>query len=232
MEQQLLKVTDLKVEINNHVILTDIHFEVSKEETVAVIGPNGAGKTMLYRALLGLIPYSGKVEWGEGVKIGYVPQRLYVEPDLPLTTAEFFGLKQQSKGDVARVLAAVGFEKEGRLLKSKLGVLSGGELQRVLIAWAIVDKPDILLFDEPLTGVDISAEETIYGLLKKLQNQEKMAMMLISHELQIVYQYATKVICLNKERLCYGPPHEALTAETLMKLFGQHISIHDHHDHG
>jgi zinc transport system ATP-binding protein len=111
-----------------------------------------------------------------------------------------------------------------------LGFLSGGQLQRVLIAWALAGHPDILLFDEPTTGVDLSAEESIYSLLKKLQDQESLTLILISHELQVVYRYATNVLCLNKEGLCYGPPHQALTQDALSKLFGEHTSIY-HHQH-
>lgn len=239
MEKPLLTVSNLKVEVNKQLILNDINLEAKRNETLAIIGPNGAGKTMLFRALLGLIPYEGEIMWKPGVKIGYVPQRFYIEPDLPLTTAEFFALKENHPKEIAATLAAVGFEEdkphkghvEEHILKRRLGVLSGGELQRVLIAWALVGHPDILLFDEPTTGVDVSAEETIYGLLHKLQEKEKMAVMLISHDLQVVYRYATKVVCLNKERLCYGPPREVLDKESLARLYGNDVGVYQHH-HG
>jgi len=240
MEDILLKVTNLKVKYGQNSILNNVSFDVKEDETLAIIGPNGAGKTVLFRALLGLIPYEGKIEWKAGLKIGYVPQKLFIEPDLPLTTQEFFNLKEKNKKEVENVLLLVGFKKDStdknhiinQILKRKIGVLSGGELQRVLIAWALLGHPDILLFDEPTTGIDISTEETIYGLLHKLQEKEKLTIMLISHELQVVYNYATNVICLNKEKVCIGPPREVLDKESLAKIFGGHVGIylHDHHE--
>lgn len=238
MDQSLLTVSNLTVRINNQVILENFNFDVKKDETVAFIGPNGAGKTVLFRALLGIIPYQGIIKWQKNIKIGYVPQRLYVEPDLPMTTREFFGLKEGNRDKVAQALAAVGFEEdkpheahlEEHILKRKLGVLSGGELQRVLIAWAILGHPDVLLFDEPTAGVDVSAEESIYGLLHHLQEQEKMTTLLISHDLQVVYKYASKVVCVNKEQVCYGTPLTQLNQETLAKLYGANVGFYKH-DH-
>ena len=232
----LLRVKDLKVKFDHHVALDDISFEVKKGETLAVIGPNGAGKSVLFRALLGLIPYSGKIEWAEDIDVGYVPQRLAIAKDLPLTTEEFFALKEKNKKEVRNALTAVGFEEDkphkGHLthhvLKRKIGVLSGGELQRVLIAFALLGGPEVLLFDEPTSGVDVSSEETIYGLLHKLQEQKGLTMILISHELQVVYKYATTVICLNKEKVCFGPPREVLDRESLEKLYGGEVGYYHH----
>lgn len=239
MDDVLLKVSGLKVISNQQVLLRDISFEVKKDETLAVIGPNGAGKTTLFRALLGLIPYEGKIEWKTGVKIGYVPQRLYIENDLPLTTLEFFLMKEKNLDEIYNALLSVGFEKhcpeknhlDKHVLKKKLGVLSGGELQRVLIAWALLGKPEVLLFDEPTAGIDVSAEQSIYGLLHQLSEKENLTILLISHELQVVYKYANRVICLNKEKICFGPPREVLDKDSLNKLFGNTagLYLHDHH---
>ena len=169
---QLLKVSNLKIVLEGQLILDDVSFDLQKNETLAVIGPNGAGKTTLFRALLGLVPYTGEIVWEKGVKIGYVPQRLSVEKDFPLTVKEFFYLRgdQVTETEIKRVLNLVGFEDEG-LLKKKLGVLSGGEMQRVLISWALLNHPDVLLFDEPTSGVDISAEISIYSLLNKIHEK-------------------------------------------------------------
>jgi len=239
-DSTILSVSNLKVKFDNHVILKGIDFEVKENETLAVIGPNGAGKTVLFRALLGLIPYSGKITWKPGVKIGYVPQKLAIAKDLPLTTEEFFQLKERDKNEVARVLATVGFEEdkphEGHLtehvLKRKIGALSGGEQQRVLIAFALLGSPRVLLFDEPTSGVDISSEESIYLLLHKLQKSQKLTIILISHELQVVNHYATKVLCLNKERLCYGSPSQVLDKEKLEQVYGGSVGFYHHqHEH-
>jgi len=226
----LLDVSHLTVELAGHKIIADLSFQVLPGDTLAIIGPNGAGKTVLFKALLGLLPYSGQISWPKEIRIGYVPQRLYVESDLPLTTAEFFHLKNAKNPEIHRVMAAVGFTDPHEILNSKLGVLSGGQLQRILIAWALVGHPQVLLFDEPTTGVDLSAEESIYSLLNKLQHQENLTLLLISHELQVVYKYATNVLCLNKEGLCFGPPKKALTQEALNKLFGENVSVY-HHKH-
>jgi zinc transport system ATP-binding protein len=235
----LLYVSNLQVKFNHELILEDISFELKRNETLAIIGPNGAGKTTLFRALLGLIPYKGKVEWQKGIKIGYVPQRLSIEHDLPLTTEEFFTLKGKEikNKEIETVLSIVGFEKDksyqghikDRILNKKIGTLSGGELQRVLVAWALLDHPDVLLFDEPTAGIDISSEVTIYSLLHKLQVKEKLTILLISHELQLVYKYATNVICLNKQKVCYGKPKDVFMNENLIRLFGNDVGFYQHH---
>lgn len=203
----LLSVKDLRVKIDRHVILNNITFEVKKDEILAVVGPNGAGKTVLFRTLLGLIPYAGQITWQKNLKIGYVPQRLAIAKDLPLTTREFLGLKEKNKKEIVGILESVGFEEDRphaghlsqHILKRKLGVLSGGELQRVLIAFALLGHPDVLLFDEPTSGVDVSGEETIYGLLHKLRARQNLTILLISHEPEIVHEYADKVLDLGKQ---------------------------------
>jgi len=239
MEKPLLSVADLRVVINNQLILNNVSFEVRKNETLAIIGPNGAGKTTLFRALLGLVPYEGKIQWQPAVKIGYVPQKLFIDRDLPLTTLEFFALKGKKvkKEEIDTILSLVGFENnklsqehsKSQVLEKKLGVLSGGELQRILIAWALLDHPDVLLFDEPTAGIDLSVEVTIYSLLHQLQEKENLTILLISHELQVVYKYATNVVCLNRETVCFGPPRQSLDRESLTKLFGSDVSFYLHH---
>lgn len=238
MMQKLLTVENLSVGANSHTILDSVNFEVYKNETLAVIGPNGAGKTTLFKAILGLIPYTGKVTWTKNIKIGYVPQRLYIEKELPLTTKEFFLLKENSIENAIAALKSVGlFNKTSKhheehfthhIFNNRVGSLSGGELQRVLIAWALIDNPNILLFDEPTAGVDIAGEETIYTLLERLRVKKGLTILLISHELEIVYKYAMRVVCLNKERVCYGPPKQVLDKTTLDKMFGEEVHIYTH----
>ncbi len=237
MEQPILKVEGLNVELNQNQILSNVSFEVKEKETLVILGPNGAGKTILFRALLGLVPYQGTVKWREGTKISYVPQRLSVERDLPVTTREFLKLKGGTEPEITKALAAVGFEENkphaghlrDHILNRKIGVLSGGEFQRVLIAWALLGHPNVLLFDEPTAGVDISSEVTVYSLLHQLKEKENLTILLISHELEVVYHFATSVLCLNKKSVCYGPPREALNSESLTKLFGADTSYYQHH---
>src|SRR5688572_16801909 len=158
-----LKVSDLKVKFGDHTILNGLSFDVKRDDTVAVVGSNGAGKTVLFKCLLGLIPYQGKVEWASDSKIGYVPQKLSVPRDLPLTVNEFLKLKERDDKKIAEVLTKVGFKAKAehmhhdiRVLNTRIGSLSGGELQRILMAYALFDNPNILLLDEPTAGVDIS----------------------------------------------------------------------------
>lgn len=235
--ENILEIKDLNVTLNNHKILSDISFNVKRDDTVAIIGPNGAGKTMLFKCLLGLIPFSGQINWAPGIKIGYVPQKIYIAKDIPLTVGEFLSFKEKNRDRVKEILAQVGFDREKvekehgeRLLNSKLGVLSGGEFQRVLIANAVLGDPQVLLFDEPTSGVDLSAEETVYSLIEKLKKDVDLTIIFISHELQVVYKYASTVLCLNKEKVCFGMPNEVIDKKSLQKLYGEDIHFH-HHDH-
>ncbi|OHB16618.1 MAG: hypothetical protein A2913_00240 [Parcubacteria group bacterium RIFCSPLOWO2_01_FULL_40_65] len=231
--ETILKVENLSVQFDGNKILEDLSFEVKKGDITAVIGPNGAGKTVLFRALLGLVPYSGEIIWQENIKVGYVPQRFIVERDLPLSVKEFLSYKG-SKNKITEVLKWVGFQTKDEhhlihhLLNLPLGVLSGGELQKVLIAFALLGNPKVLLFDEPTTGVDIGGEETIYNLLKKLRDEHDLTVIFISHDIHVVYQYASNVLCLNREKICFGPPHQALNADELKKLYGTEIGIVEH----
>ena len=228
-EDILLSVSDLKVKLNNHLILSDISFEVRRDDTVAIIGPNGAGKSVLFRTILGLLPHEGVVKWSPSVKIGYVPQKLYVAKDIPLTVAEFLSFKESNFDKILQVLGQVGFGKRENILKMKLGVLSGGELQRILIAFAVMGNPNVLLFDEPTSGVDLSGEETVYQLISKLQAEKDLTIIFVSHELEVVYKYAATVLCLNKEKVCFGPPRKVIDKENLEKLYGEDIHLYRHH---
>ncbi len=231
----VLSVAHLNVKFDSHVVLDDISFDVEKDSTIAVIGPNGAGKTVLFKAILGLIPYSGKVSWLPNVKIGYVPQRFNVTKDFPLTVHEFLRFKEKDPKRIYSSLEAVGFRGEvynyKKILKKMLGTLSGGELQRVLIAFGILGDPQVLLFDEPTSGIDISGEETIYSFIHRLKKEKNLTIIFISHELQIVYKYADIVLCLNKEKVCFGPPREVIDKENLQKLYGEDVRFHLHQDH-
>lgn len=231
-DSTILKVHDLNVNLEHHQILQAINFSVEKGDVVAIVGPNGAGKSVLFRALLDLIPYSGTINFAPSSKISYVPQRFAIDRDFPLDVMEFMQFKTKDTKKITEVLNQVGITDSHvihhHLFKQRLGWLSGGQLQRVLIAWALIDDPDLLLFDEPTSGIDIGGEETIYHLLQSLNEQRQLTIIMISHDLNIVYRYAKKVICLNKELVCYGIPEAALTPEALSKLYGSNVSIYSH----
>jgi zinc transport system ATP-binding protein len=221
LDDYILKVSNLSVEISNQPIIDSLTFEIRRGITLAVVGPNGAGKTTLFRALLNLIPYKGKIEWARKVKIGYVPQILSVR-DIPISVKEFLAFKNESQKDMKAVLASVGLDSETTIDKS-LATLSGGQMRRVLIAWAIVDKPDVLLFDEPTSGVDLDSEEAIYGMLRKLTEKNKITLLLISHDLHIVREYSDYALALNKCLVFFGESKEVMDPATQKLIYGEPI---------
>src|SRR3990167_9772321 len=224
----ILTVENLGVKFDENEVLKGLGFFVQKGDVLAIIGPNGSGKSVLFRALLGLVHHSGNIDWAKGLKLSYVPQRMNIDRELPLSVEEFFYIKSKNKGKVLSVLNSVGLSDDGHeqghlarhLLKQRLGWLSGGQLQRVLVAWAVLNDPDVLLFDEPTTGIDVGGEETIYNLLKKMNNERTMTILLISHDLNIVYKYANTVLCINKQKICFGRPNDVLDPQALVKLYG------------
>ena len=233
---QLLSVKNLHVAFDGRGILEDIDFTVDSGEVLAIIGPNGAGKTVLFKTLLGLEkPTTGTIEWRPGVKIGYVPQRFEIEIDLPLTTREFLYLRggDVSESKIGEVMNLVGMKAE--ILNRRFSDLSVGQRQRILVAWAMMNDPEILLFDEPTADIDVSGQQSIYHLLRQLQDKKGFAVILISHDLSIVYRYSDQVLCLNRRKLCFGTPREVLSAEQLTELYGgehgfyQHLEKSFHH---
>jgi len=225
MEKTILEVENLSVELNGVKIIKELSFRVQEGEIVTILGPNGAGKTTLLKTLLGMIPYKGKIQWKEGIKKGYVPQRLPFIKDFPLTVKEFFRLKENSEEKIKKVVKAVGLEK---FLDRRIGNLSSGEFQRTLIAWALLKNPKVLLFDEPIAGIDIRGEETIYSLLLKLNKKRKLTVLLVTHDLSVVFRFSSYVICLNRQPVCQGKPKRVLTPEALEKLYGTEIKFYSH----
>lgn len=230
--EPLLSVKDLSVRIGMSEILKGISFSLLREEVLAVVGPNGAGKSVLLKSLLGIItPTSGEISWAPGVRIGYLPQRFHVDLYLPMMVREFMNLKPTRAFSNEQVLDLVGIDKEW--LGRRLSHLSSGQLQRVLLAWALLDNPAVLFFDEPTENVDIVGQDSIYSLLHHLQDATGVALLIVSHDLHVVYRYANNVLCINQKMLCFGEPEVALTNEKLSELFGEHAYFHHHHSpHG
>lgn len=232
----ILEVKNLSVVLGSEEILKDISFSVKSGTALAVIGPNGAGKTTLFKALLGLVPFRGEIRWGAGVRVGYVPQRFDIDRSIPLTVQEFFLLKsrhfwwrtQLFLEHLEHDLGVVGLSNH--ILGREVTDLSGGELQRLLIAWAIVDHPEVLLFDEPTAGIDVGFQETIYHLMHRLQEERGTTIVLISHDLNVVYRYAAEVVCINKVMVCQGKPQEVIQPDELAKIYGAG-GLYLHPDH-
>ncbi len=238
-----LRAQDLTVAFDNHTIIDGISFTVPPGETTAIIGPNGAGKSILIKALLGLVPkQSGTVEfWGEDSRfyprfahrISYIPQSLSLESTMPLTVGglfaltsnRVFGLSREEKSRMEELLTLVGIAADGH---SRLSTLSGGQLQRVFIAYSLMRRPDLLILDEPSAGIDVSGQESVYSLLRRIQTKEKVTLLLVSHELDIVMRYAHQVLCLNRQLLCAGIPREVLSNELLAQMYGSDIGHFEH----
>jgi len=206
----ILEVKDLSVSVDGKTILSDVTFNVTQNQTVVIIGVNGSGKTLLLKTLMGFSePLAGMFKWKEGIKIGYVPQKLTIEKKLPLTVNDFVKLKIKniSLQKIVRALEDVGLKRE--IGEKSLGNLSGGQFQRALIAWAIVDNPDVLIFDEPTESIDPIGQASLYELIDNLKKKKGIGVFIVSHDLDILENYADKVLCLAKGKLiCYASPGE------------------------
>jgi zinc transport system ATP-binding protein len=217
----LLKVKDLSVKIQNQTILDHINFNVKKGTTIAILGPNGAGKTVLLRALLNLVPHTGSIEWTEKAKIGYVPQYVSVY-DIPMSVKEFLSIDGgvNLEDSLKRVRL-----KNVSILDKRLGTLSGGELRRVMIAWALNDNPNVLLLDEPTTGVDMDSEEPIYLMLNEIKKTQKITIFLITHNIHIVQEYADDLLALNKCVTFCGFAEKIAKPDIQRQIYGETVCV-------
>lgn len=228
---KILKVTNLTVAFEKQVVINDLSFELEAGETLAIIGPNGSGKTVLLKSLLGILPYTGEIEWAPGIKLGYVPQKVGADRHLPLNLYDLLDAKARLQGlnhkEIENVIREINLSPT--LLNSPLGHLSGGQFQKALLAFALLGNPQVLLSDEPTASLDQLSEERVYELIHHLRQKYGLTVILVSHELSVVYRYANKVLCLNKEKICFGQPAEAITTEVLQKLYGSPSKFHPHH---
>ena len=217
----ILNVSNLSVELQDQTILDNVSFKLKRGTTLAIVGPNGAGKTMLFRALLNLAPHDGKIEWADKVKVGYVPQNLSVS-DIPISVKEFLSFKNSSNMESS--LSSVGLDGKD-ILNKRLNVLSGGQLRRVLIAWAIIDGPNVLLFDEPTTGVDLDSEEAIYEMLRRLTKENEITLLLISHDVHIIRDYSDYMLALNKCVTFFGESKEIMNPTLQKIIYGEPVCL-------
>ena len=197
----LLAVTNLSVRYGKNIALQNMNLSLSAREIVTIVGPNGSGKTTLFKAIIGSTPLSsGKVELKPNIKIGYVPQKLNIDASLPITVERFFKLAQKIDDDSYEKALEIMSSKE--LLNSQMSSLSGGELQRVLLSRALIDKPDLLLLDEATRGLDQPGAAAFYRKIESIRNDTGCAILMISHDLHVVMGASDRVICLNGHICC------------------------------
>jgi len=225
-------VQDLAVRLGGMDVVRGVTFNLPRASCLAIIGPNGAGKTVLLRALIGALPHGGRISWAPDTVLGYVPQKLDIDRDLPLNGRDFLRAKAALMGGSgtmqAEALRAVGLPEE--VLTTTIGNMSGGQFQRLLIAFALLGRPNVLLLDEPAAGIDAPGQAQLDEVIHGLQASRAMTVILVSHDLSVVTRHADYVLCLGRQGACFGPPRAALTPETLYEVYGQPLGFHVH-DH-
>lgn len=227
----ILKVKNLGVSFGEEVIHKNLSFDLEEGETLTILGPNGSGKSVLLKVLLGLLPHTGEVIWKKQAKVGYLPQNLNYHDikNLPLSVQDFFDLKSEkfTQEQIVQGLEEVGLE--GSFLQKSVGALSGGQFQRLLIAWVLISKPEVLFLDEPTTGIDVGGGDNIYSLIESLRKSKPLTVVLVTHHIHIVYAHSDRVLCLRKKsHACLGKPKTILTPEQLEEIFGMEVKLYQH----
>ncbi len=225
----------LSVHFRERAILDRVDLTVSRGEIVTVIGLNGAGKSTLVRALLGLIrPTSGRILKQPGLRVGYSPQHLHLDATLPLSVARFLTLGGRApRPRLLELMTEVGV---ANVLDSQVADISGGELHRVLLARALLRKPDLLVLDEPLAGVDVAGQSELYRLIADIRDRYACGVLMVSHDLHVVMAATDKVVCINHHVCCTGRPESVTRHPEFVALFGSHVAeglavYSHHHDH-
>lgn len=232
---EFIKLQKIYVNFSKRSILSNISMSLVSNQIITLIGPNGAGKSTLVRIILGLIkPNSGSIFHYPNLSIGYVPQKLYFNPFLPITVDRFMRLSNKSNNDEIQLI--LNRVKAGSLQSCKLEQLSGGEMQRVLLAKALLKKPDLLVLDEPTQGVDISGQLSLYELINQIRYELKCSIFMVSHDLNLVMAKTDEVICLNNHICCSGTPENVFKNKEFISIFGsqrsKELSIYRHdHNH-
>ncbi len=236
MSDPLLEARGVRLAFAGRQVLDGVDLTVSAGEIVTLIGPNGAGKSTLVRVLLGLVRAdAGEVYRRPGLTIGYMPQRLTLDPVLPLTVRRFLQLAGRGLDD-GRLQAALDEVGAGHVLANPIQQVSGGELQRVLLARALLREPQLLVLDEPVQGVDVTGQSELYALIADLRRRRHCGVLMVSHDLHLVMAATDSVVCLNTHVCCSGHPESVSRHPAYLKLFGPReaatLAVYTHHhDH-
>ena len=231
---KLIEITDLSVQYGSKLILQNINLSLADGEIVTIVGPNGSGKTTLFKAIIGTAPINtGTIKIRPNLKIGYVPQQLIIDKTLPITVERF--LKVAQKTNVKTLANAMNLVGTEDLLTFQMNNLSGGELQRVLLARALIAQPDVLLLDEATRGLDQPGVATFYRMVDGIRKNTNCAVLMISHDLHVVMGASDRVICLNGHICCEGAPNSVASSPEYQALFGSDVdgtfALYRHH-HG
>lgn len=239
--EPLIRLEQVNLKFGHNHVLQDISTELHRGCITTLIGPNGAGKTTLVRVVLGLLkPSSGTIWQEQDLRIGYMPQKLLIDKTFPLTVERFLRTAQcKDKQKMLSVLTDVGAEK---LFKQSIHNLSGGEMQRVLLARALLRDPNLLVLDEPVQGVDINGQLELYNLIARIRNERGCGVLMVSHDLHLVMAATDHVVCINHHVCCSGHPEHVTNDPSFTELFGikgseqlavySHHHNHRHNDHG
>lgn len=216
---KLLDITGLSVRLDGKSVLEEVDFCLEQGEIVTIVGPNGSGKSTFLRAILGAVPAAaGKIVRKPGLRIGYVPQRLAIDATLPLPVRRFLNLPRRVSDEAADLaLEQAGAAGLGRM---QMAALSGGQLQRVLLARALLNQPELLLLDEATQGLDQPGSANFYRRIEELRARFNCAVLMVSHELHVVMSASDRVICLNGHVCCQGKPEHVASAPEYRALFG------------
>jgi len=216
-------------------ILDNIDIQINKNDFITIIGPNGAGKTMLLKCLMGFYkPTSGRIERKEKLKIGYMPQSISIINTMPITVKDFITVRKEYDDiSLNKVITEVSI---GEIINKQLSVLSGGEMQRVLLARSLLNNPDLLILDEPAQNLDISGQLNFYKLIQEIYSKRDISILMVSHDLHLVMVSTKKVLCLYKHICCSGAPQQIAKDPEFLSMFGKDManmmSIYQHsHDH-
>lgn len=234
MSEPLLRLEQATVNFSGTAAVDRVDLVIQPTDIITLIGPNGAGKTTLIKAILGIQPLSSGRLWRrQGLRIGYMPQRLQLQPTLPLSVERFLAFTGAGKQQIQEALGRTRIE---HLLKSSIHNLSGGEMQRLLLSRALLRKPHLLVLDEPAQAVDVNGQAAMYDLIRSLRDELSCAILMISHDLHLVMASTDRVICLNQHVCCSGSPELVSTDPAFTELFGQRVAeslavYHHRHNH-